>query len=120
MRTSSKNRNFIDYYEMSFSKHLRIAEEAGLPADSTDFYSTRTLTKKKIWWNPLTDESRKYLEGLGFALSGENGRVGVERKLHPRRGDHPLYPRFPRNLMFFRLSAEELLTWYSPAAPEVF
>jgi 2-phospho-L-lactate guanylyltransferase len=27
-----------------------------------------------------TGKSRKYLEDLGFVLSAENGRVGVERK----------------------------------------
>ena len=77
----------VDYYGMSFSKHLRIAQEAGLSCEVIDSFLLHTDIDEKEDLVELlthgTGKSRKYLEGLGFALSGENGRVGVERKAAP-------------------------------------
>ncbi|MFZ1897368.1 2-phospho-L-lactate guanylyltransferase [Methanoregula sp.] len=77
----------VDYYGMSFSKHLRIAQEAGLSCEVIDSFLLHTDIDEKEDLVELlthgTGKSRKYLEGLGFALSGENGRVGVERKSAP-------------------------------------
>ena len=74
----------VDYYGMSFSKHLRIAQEAGLSCEVIDSFVLHTDIDEKDDLVELlthgTGKSRRYLEGLGFALSAENGRVGVERK----------------------------------------
>jgi 2-phospho-L-lactate guanylyltransferase len=77
----------VDYYGMSFSKHLKIAQEAGLSCEVIDSFLLHTDIDEKDDLVELlthgTGKSRKYLEGLGFALSGANGRVGVERKAVP-------------------------------------
>jgi 2-phospho-L-lactate guanylyltransferase len=77
----------VDYYGMSFSKHLRIAQEAGLSCEVIDSFLLHTdIDEKDDLVELLTHgagKSRKYLEDLGFALSAENGRVGVERKDAP-------------------------------------
>jgi 2-phospho-L-lactate guanylyltransferase len=77
----------VDYYGMSFSKHLRIAQEAGLSCEVIDSFLLQTdIDEKDDLVELLTHgagKSRKYLEDLGFALSAENGRVGVERKDAP-------------------------------------
>jgi len=74
----------VDYYGMSFSKHLRIAQETGLSCEVIDSFVLHTDIDEKDDLVELlthgTGKSRRYLEGLGFALSTENGRVGVERK----------------------------------------
>ena len=75
---------------MSFSKHLRIAQEAGLSCEVIDSFLLHTDIDEKDDLVELlthgTGKSREYLERLGFALSGENGRVGVERKIAPSPG----------------------------------
>ncbi len=80
----------VDYYGMSFSKHLRIAQEAGLSCEVIDSFLLHTDIDEKDDLVELlthgTGKSREYLERLGFALSGENGRVGVERKIAPSPG----------------------------------
>ena len=74
----------VDYYGMSFSKHLRIAQEAGLSCEVIDSFLLHTDIDEEDDLVELlthgTGKSRKYLEDLGFALSAENGRVGVKRK----------------------------------------
>ena len=78
----------VDYYGMSFSKHLRIAQEAGLSCEVIDSFVLHTDIDEKDDLVELlthgTGKSRAYLEGLGFVLSAENGRVGVERKAAPQ------------------------------------
>jgi 2-phospho-L-lactate guanylyltransferase len=77
----------VDYYGMSFLKHLKIAQEAGLSCEVIDSFVLHTDIDEKDDLVELlthgTGKSRKYLEGLGFVLSAENGRVGVERKAAP-------------------------------------
>jgi 2-phospho-L-lactate guanylyltransferase len=74
----------VDYYGMSFLKHMKIAEEAGLSCEVIDSFKLHTDIDEKDDLVELlthgTGKSRKYLEDLGFVLSAENGRVGVERK----------------------------------------
>ncbi len=77
----------VDYYGMSFSKHMRIAQEAGLSCEVIDSFLLHTDIDEKEDLVELlthgTGKSRKYLEDLGFVLSAENGRVIVERKTAP-------------------------------------
>jgi 2-phospho-L-lactate guanylyltransferase len=74
----------VDYYQASFLKHLRIAAERGLSCEVIDSFRLHTDVDEKEDLVELlihgTGESRSYLEGLGFSLSIENGRVGVDRK----------------------------------------
>ena len=74
----------VDYYGMSFSKHLRIAQEAGLSCEVIDSFLLHTDIDEEEDLVELlthgTGKSRKYLEDLGFTLSAENGRVSVKRK----------------------------------------
>ena len=69
---------------MSFSKHLRIAQEAGLSCEVIDSFLLHTDIDEEEDLVELlthgTGKSRKYLEDLGFTLSAENGRVSVKRK----------------------------------------
>jgi len=75
----------VDYYGMSYLKHKKIAEEAGLSCEVIDSYVLHTDIDEKEDLVELlthgTGKSRKYLEDLGFVLIAENGRVGVERKV---------------------------------------
>lgn len=77
----------VDYYGMSFLKHKKIAEDAGLSCEVIDSFVLHTDVDEKEDLVELlthgTGKSRKYLEDLGFVLSAENGRVGVERKQPP-------------------------------------
>ncbi|MGA2698038.1 MAG: 2-phospho-L-lactate guanylyltransferase [Methanoregula sp.] len=77
----------VDYYGMSFLKHLKIAQEAGLSCEVIDSFVLHTDMDENDDLVELlthgTGKSRKYLEELGFVLSAENGRVGVERKAVP-------------------------------------
>ncbi len=77
----------VDYYGMSFSKHLRIAQEAGLSCEVIDSFLLHTDIDEEEDLVELlthgTGKSRKYLEDLGFTLSAENGRVGVKRQNVP-------------------------------------
>jgi len=74
----------VDYYGMSYLKHRKIAEEAGLSCEVIDSFVLHTDIDEKEDLVELlthgTGKSRKYLEDLGFVLTAENGRVGVERR----------------------------------------
>ena len=73
----------VDYYGMSYLKHRKIAEDAGLSCEVIDSFVLHTDIDEKEDLVELlthgTGKSRKYLEDLGFVLTAENGRVGVER-----------------------------------------
>ncbi len=74
----------VDYYGTSFSKHVKIAQDAGLSVEVVDSFRLHTDIDEPEDLVELlihgTGKSRAYLEGLGFALSISPGRVGVERK----------------------------------------
>ena len=74
----------FDYYGMSFIKHVKNAEDAGLSCEVIDSFRLHTDIDEKEDLAELmihgTGKSRMYLEELGFALSVEKGRVGVKRK----------------------------------------
>jgi 2-phospho-L-lactate guanylyltransferase len=82
LRSASRFR--VDYYQASFLKHMRIAAEQGLSCEVIDSFRLHTDVDEKEDLVELlihgTGESRRYLEGLGFSISIERGRVGVERK----------------------------------------
>ena len=82
LRTASRFR--VDYYQASFLKHMRIAAEQGLSCEVIDSFRLHTDVDEKEDLVELlihgTGESRSYLEGLGFSLSIDKGRVGVERR----------------------------------------
>jgi 2-phospho-L-lactate guanylyltransferase len=75
----------VDYYGTSFLKHVKIAEEAGLSYEVIDSFRLHTDIDEKEDLVELlihgNGKSRAYLEELGFTLSVEKGRVGVERKI---------------------------------------
>jgi len=75
----------VDYYGTSFLKHVKIAGEAGLSYEVIDSFRLHTDIDEKEDLVELlihgTGKSRAYLEELGFTLSVEKGRVGVERKI---------------------------------------
>jgi 2-phospho-L-lactate guanylyltransferase len=74
----------VDYYGASFLKHMKIAQEAGLSVEVIDSFRLHTDIDEP--WDLVellihgTGKSRTYLEELGFVLSVDKGRVGVERK----------------------------------------
>ena len=74
----------VDYYGASFLKHMKIAEEAGLSVEVIDSFRLHTDIDEP--WDLVellihgTGKSRAYLEELGFSISAEKGRVGVERR----------------------------------------
>jgi 2-phospho-L-lactate guanylyltransferase len=74
----------FDYYGTSFNKHVKNAEDAGLSYEVIDSFRLHTDIDEKEDLVELlihgTGKSRAYLEELGFVLSVEKGRVGVERK----------------------------------------
>jgi 2-phospho-L-lactate guanylyltransferase len=74
----------VDYYGMSFLKHVKIAQEAGLSCDVIDSFRLHTDIDEKEDLVELlihgTGKSRAFLEELGFILSVDKGRVNVERK----------------------------------------
>jgi 2-phospho-L-lactate guanylyltransferase len=81
----SKGSSFrVDYYKGSFLKHAAIARERGLSYESIDSFRLHTDMDEKEDLVELIihgrGKSRKYLEDLGFELSTEKGRVGVERE----------------------------------------
>jgi len=80
----------VDYYGMSFLKHMKIAEEAGLSCEVIDSFKLHTDIDEKDDLVELlthgTGKSRAYIEQLGFVLSAENGRVSVERRAAPAPG----------------------------------
>jgi len=75
---------------MSFLKHARIAQEAGLSCEVIDSFLLHTDIDEEEDLVELlthgTGASRKYLESLGFALFAENGRVRVKRHISPAPG----------------------------------
>jgi 2-phospho-L-lactate guanylyltransferase len=74
----------FDYYGTSFLKHVKNANDAGLSYEVIDSFRLHTDIDEKEDLVELlihgTGKSRAYLEELGFVLSVEKGRVGVERK----------------------------------------
>jgi len=74
----------VDYYQASFLKHVAIAKERGLSCEIVDSFRIHTDIDEKEDLVELLihgrGKSRRYLEELGFHLSIEKGRVGVERE----------------------------------------
>ena len=77
-------RYHVDYYGTSFLKHVKIAEDAGLSCEVIDSFRLHTDIDEKDDLVELLihgrGKSRAYLEELGFVLTVEKGRVGVDRK----------------------------------------
>ncbi|TAJ43531.1 2-phospho-L-lactate guanylyltransferase [Methanofollis fontis] len=75
-----------DYYGASFLKHMAIADEAGLSVEVIDSFRLHTdVDEKEDLVEVLIHgrgEARRCLQSLGFVLSVEGGRVGVERRTH--------------------------------------
>jgi 2-phospho-L-lactate guanylyltransferase len=78
------NRFRVNYYGTSFQKHRQFAKDAGLSCDVIDSFLIHTDVDEKEDLVELlihgTGMSSGYLRELGFMLSVEKGRVGVERK----------------------------------------
>ena len=74
----------VDYYGTSFLKHMKIAAEAGLSVEVIDSFRLHTDIDEpggpRGAAYPRDGKSRAYLEGLGFVLSVDKGRVGVGRR----------------------------------------
>jgi len=74
----------FDYYGTSFLKHVKNANDAGLSYEVIDSFRLHTDIDEKEDLVELlihgTGKSRAYLEDLGFVLTVEKGRVGIERK----------------------------------------
>ena len=74
----------VDYYGTSFLKHMKIAADAGLSVEVIDSFRLHTDIDEPEDLVELlihgTGKSRAYLEELGFFLSVDKGRVGVERR----------------------------------------
>jgi 2-phospho-L-lactate guanylyltransferase len=74
----------VDYYGASFLKHRQIALDRGLSVEVVDSFRLHTDVDEKEDLVELlihgTGLSRGFLEGLGFSLSIEKGRVGVVRE----------------------------------------
>jgi 2-phospho-L-lactate guanylyltransferase len=77
-------RYHVDYYGTSFLKHVKIAEDAGISCEVIDSFRLHTDIDEKEDLVELlihgSGKSRAYLEELGFVLTVEKGRVGVDRK----------------------------------------
>lgn len=75
-----------DYYGASFLDHMRIAEECGFSVEVVDSFRISTdVDEEEDLVEVLIHgkgKSREYLESIGFALSIEEGRVGVKRNPH--------------------------------------
>jgi 2-phospho-L-lactate guanylyltransferase len=73
----------VDFYEVSFLKHVKIAKERGLPLKILDsFYMSTDIDKPEDLAEVLIHcpgESCKYLKSLGVRLSYGKSRIGVER-----------------------------------------
>jgi len=74
----------VDFYEVSFLKHVKIAKERGLPLKILDsFYMSTDIDKPEDLAEVLIHcpgESCKYLKSLGVRLSYGRSRIGVERE----------------------------------------
>ncbi|HDR73988.1 MAG TPA: 2-phospho-L-lactate guanylyltransferase [Methanoculleus sp.] len=76
----------VDFYGASFRDHINIAREAGLSTETIDSFRLHTDVDEK---EDLVEillhgegKSRKFLMDLGFSLSIEKGRVGIQRNSH--------------------------------------
>ena len=73
----------VDFYEVSFLKHVKITKERGLPLKILDsFYMSTDIDKPEDLAEVLIHcpgESCKYLKSLGVRLSYGKSRIGVER-----------------------------------------
>lgn len=73
----------VDFYEVSFLKHVAIATERGLPLKILDsFYMSTDIDKPEDLAEVLIHrpgESYKYLRAIGIRLSHGKSRIGVER-----------------------------------------
>lgn len=73
----------VDYYGTSFLKHMKIANEAGLSVEVIDSFRLHTDIDEPEDLVELlihgSGKSRACLEGLGFTLAVNEGRVGVVR-----------------------------------------
>ncbi|QSZ67716.1 2-phospho-L-lactate guanylyltransferase [Methanofollis aquaemaris] len=81
------SRYHVDYYGASFCKHMAIAAEAGLSCEVTDSFRLHTDVDEKedlveVLIHGQGSAACRCLDSLGFALSIERGRVGVERRTH--------------------------------------
>lgn len=76
----------VDFYGASFLDHMDIAREAGLTVEVFDSFRLHTdIDEKEDLVEILLHgegKSRESLLGLGFSLSVEHGRVGVQRNPH--------------------------------------
>ncbi len=77
------SRFHVDFYEVSFLKHVAIAKQCGLPLKildsfylSTDIDTPEDLTEVLIH---CPGESCQYLRDIGVRLSYGKSRIGVER-----------------------------------------
>ena len=74
----------VDYYGTSFAKHMAIAREAGLSVEVVDSFRLHTDIDEEDDLVELlihgTGKARACLEGFGFVLSTEAGRVRAARK----------------------------------------
>jgi 2-phospho-L-lactate guanylyltransferase len=74
----------VDYYGASFSKHMKIAQDAGFSVEVIDSFRLHTDIDEDDDFVELlihgTGKSRAYLEELGFHLETETGRVRAARK----------------------------------------
>jgi len=81
---SCASRFHVDYYGMSFAKHLHIAEESGLSCEVFDSFLIHTDIDEKEDLVELLIHGKgmsgEYLRELGFVLSADKGRVGVVRE----------------------------------------
>ena len=73
----------VDFYEVSFRKHVAIAKERGLPLKILDsFYMSADIDKPEDLAEVLIHchgESCEYLHSIGVRLSFGKSRIGVER-----------------------------------------
>jgi 2-phospho-L-lactate guanylyltransferase len=76
----------VDFYGASFRDHVTIARAAGLSIEVIDSFRLHTDVDEK---EDLVEillhgegKSREFLMELGFALSIEKGRVGIQRNAH--------------------------------------
>jgi len=74
----------VDYYDGSYLKHMKIAQECGLSCEVIDSFLLHTDIDEKEDLAELlihgTGKSRAFLLERGFAITTDKGRVGVERK----------------------------------------
>lgn len=80
---SCADRFRVSYYGASFQKHLAIAAECGLSCEVVDSFLIHTDIDEKEDLVELlihgTGRSSGFLKELGFAITIEKGRVGVDR-----------------------------------------